>query len=71
MLRRASLAVSVLCILAAAPARAGVELPGALRQSAPDLRLVGSGKMTWFGLHIKFGLRLGEVVLSFRRRGDA
>lgn len=43
MLRRASLAVaSALCILAVVPARAGVELPHVLRQSAPDLRLVGT-----------------------------
>ncbi len=54
MLRYSSLAVTacLLCVLAAGPARAGVDLPGTLQQSAPDLRLVGSGKMTWFGLHI-------------------
>ncbi len=54
MRKYSSLAISaaVVCLLAAAPTRAGVDLPGELRQSAPDLRLVGSGKMTWFGLHI-------------------
>jgi hypothetical protein len=46
-----ALVASLVCLLPA-PARAEVELPGTLRQSAPDLRLVGSGKMTWFGLHI-------------------
>jgi hypothetical protein len=48
-----SLAVATALVsLLSAPVRAGVELPGALEQAAPDLRLVGSGKMTWFGLHI-------------------
>ena len=46
-----AVATAFACLLSA-PAGAGVELPGTLRQSAPDMRLVGSGKMTWFGLHI-------------------
>jgi len=41
-----------LTLAAAWPARAGVELPGTLAQDAPQLRMLGSGKMTWFGLHV-------------------
>jgi Chalcone isomerase-like len=54
MLKHTPLAVAAvaLYLLTAVSVRAGVELPGALAQSAPELRLVGSGKMTWFGLHI-------------------
>ena len=52
MLKSSLALVASLGCLLSAPARAEVELPGTLRQSAPDLRLVGSGKMTWFGLHI-------------------
>lgn len=46
-----AVATAVVCLLSV-PARAAVELPGTLRQAAPDLRLVGSGRMTWLGLHI-------------------
>jgi len=55
MPRRSTLAIAaaaIVCLLTAAPIRAGVELPRTLAQSALDLRLVGSGRMTWFGLHI-------------------
>jgi hypothetical protein len=34
------------------PAHAGVDLPRALTQAAPQMRMLGSGKLTWFGLHV-------------------
>jgi hypothetical protein len=36
----------------AALAQARVELPGVLRSAVPELQLLGSGKMTWYGLHV-------------------
>jgi hypothetical protein len=42
----------MLAITLGLPAHAGVEIPPPVQQSLPQLQLVGSGKMTWFGLHI-------------------
>lgn len=39
-------------LLGAGFARAAVDLPGSLVQDRPELRLLGSGRMTWYGLHI-------------------
>jgi hypothetical protein len=39
-------------LLGADLARAAVDLPGSLMQDRPELRLLGSGRMTWYGLHI-------------------
>jgi hypothetical protein len=39
-------------LLGGVAAQAAVELPGALRPAAQDFRLIGSGRMTWFGLHL-------------------
>jgi hypothetical protein len=39
-------------LLGADLARAAVDLPGSLMQARPELRLLGSGRMTWYGLHI-------------------
>lgn len=44
--------VLVLTLLGADLARAAVGLPGSLMQDRPELRLLGSGRMTWYGLHI-------------------
>jgi hypothetical protein len=54
MLDRTSkaLLLAVLLLSGAATARAAVDLPGALMQDRPELRLLGSGRMTWYGLHI-------------------
>jgi len=36
----------------AALAQARVELPSTLHGAVPELELLGSGKMTWYGLHV-------------------
>jgi hypothetical protein len=51
-MRKLSIVTALLAVCAAAPARAAVDLPDALRSDAPRLRLLGSGRMTWFGLHL-------------------
>ena len=54
---RAALAVLALLLPLSAlsparPALAAVELPRTLDPAARDFRLLGSGRMTWFGLHL-------------------
>jgi len=48
-MREGLLALVLACFAMLAHAR--VELPSALR-GAPDMQLLGSGKMTWYGLHV-------------------
>jgi hypothetical protein len=47
-----SLLLAAALIACTATAHAAVDLPGTLRQAGPELRLLGSGRMTWFGLHL-------------------
>ncbi len=49
-MRRRTLAPLLLCW--ALSAAAMVELPGTLESEGAPLRLLGSGRMSWFGLHI-------------------
>jgi hypothetical protein len=52
LLRLVALALCLVPILGAGLARGAVDLPPALRAHAPELRLLGTGRMTWFGLHL-------------------
>jgi hypothetical protein len=49
---RFSGAILSLLLAFASAAHAGVELPSKLTQDAPRLHMLGSGKLTWFGLHV-------------------
>jgi len=49
-MRNGFLALVLACFAALAQAR--VELPGAMHSAVPELQLLGSGKMTWYGLHV-------------------
>jgi hypothetical protein len=44
--------VLAVTLLGAGLACAAVDLPGSLLRDRPELRLLGSGRMTWYGLHI-------------------
>lgn len=50
--RHDSFAAAVMIAVLSVPAYARVDIPMSVQQSAPHLRLLGSGKMTWFGLHL-------------------
>jgi hypothetical protein len=39
-------------LFASVAVHAAVDLPGALKPAAQDFRLIGSGRLTWFGLHV-------------------
>ena len=45
-------AVAGLALIASVQVHAMVDLPGSLKSVAQDYRLLGSGRMTWFGLHL-------------------
>jgi hypothetical protein len=49
---QARFAVALMIAVLGLPADARVDIPISVQQSAPQLRLLGSGKMTWFGLHL-------------------
>ncbi len=63
--RRNLLAILVTIGGLSLPVHAAVDLPDPVRASVPDLRLLGSGRMTWFGLH------LYDVALWTPRRSFA
>jgi len=50
--RHTSFATAVMLAALSLPAQALVDIPASVQQTAPQLRLLGSGKMTWFGLHL-------------------
>ena len=51
-MRKLILAVVLFAASVTSPPSAALELPPAVLAEVPELRLLGSGKLTWLGLHI-------------------
>jgi len=49
---RKSMLIALLSLTLVAPVLADRSLPVSLLREAPDLKLLGSGEMRWFGLHL-------------------